>query len=245
MSAKSLGESNYEDFADRYAEGVGTKPHNAYLERPATLSLLPDVTGLRVLDLGCGPGHYAEELLRRGADVVAVDVTPRMVELARERVGDRATVLRADAGEPLAFAEDATFDVVLAALMLDYIDDWRPLFCELARVLRPGGRFVFSTGHPFMDFWLVRERVNPDTVYYARELFSYPWSTWGEPVKHMVSYRRPLSEIVMPLAEAGFLIEELLEPLPTEDYRSAAPEGYAKLLKQPSFLCIRARRDGS
>jgi SAM-dependent methyltransferase len=242
MSQKSLGESNYEDFADRYAEGVGTKPHNAYLERPATLSLLPDVAGLRVLDIGCGPGDYAAELLRRGADVVAVDVTPRMVEITREKVGDRATVLRADVEQPLDFAADGEFDVALAALMLDYIDDWRPLFRELSRVLKAEGRFVFSTGHPFLDFWLVRERVDPETVYYDRELFSYPWRSWGEPVKHMVSYRRPLSEIVMPLVEAGFRIEELHEPVPTDDYLRVAPYSYPNCLKQPNFLCIRARR---
>lgn len=55
---KSIGESSYEQFADRYAQYVDTRPHNAYYERPATLALLPDVRGLRVLDAGCGPAIY-------------------------------------------------------------------------------------------------------------------------------------------------------------------------------------------
>ena len=52
--------------ADDYARLIDTKPHNAYYERPATLALLPDVNGMHVLDAGCGPGIYAEELLKRG-----------------------------------------------------------------------------------------------------------------------------------------------------------------------------------
>src|SRR5262245_24979906 len=101
---KSIGEQNYEQFADRYAARVETKAHNAYYERPATLSLLPDVKGLRVLDAGCGPGIYAEWLVDHGASVVAIDVTPRMVELTRERVSSRADVRQADLTRPLDFA---------------------------------------------------------------------------------------------------------------------------------------------
>src|SRR6516225_6970499 len=67
-----LGARNYSGFADRYSAAVPTKPHNALYERPAMLSLLPDVRGRRVLDAGCGPGLYAEWLAQQGASVVAV-----------------------------------------------------------------------------------------------------------------------------------------------------------------------------
>jgi len=73
----------YEKLADSYAARAPTKPHNAYYERPATLSLLGEVAGKRVLDAGCGPGIYAEELVARGAEVVGFDASGRMVELAR------------------------------------------------------------------------------------------------------------------------------------------------------------------
>jgi ubiquinone/menaquinone biosynthesis C-methylase UbiE len=55
----------YRVLAESYATRVDTKPHNAYYERPATLSLLPDVQGRRVLDVGCGPGVYAEWLVEQ------------------------------------------------------------------------------------------------------------------------------------------------------------------------------------
>ncbi|NJO84745.1 MAG: hypothetical protein HC828_19575 [Blastochloris sp.] len=57
---KSLGEKNYEAFADRYVRIAETKGHNAYYDRPAVTSLLPDVNGLHVLDAGCGGGYYSD-----------------------------------------------------------------------------------------------------------------------------------------------------------------------------------------
>ncbi|MEO1087257.1 MAG: methyltransferase domain-containing protein, partial [Acidobacteriota bacterium] len=65
----------YQRLADAYAAKIDTKPHNAYYERPATLSLIGDVDGLRVLDAGCGPGVYAQALSAAGARVTACDLS--------------------------------------------------------------------------------------------------------------------------------------------------------------------------
>ena len=77
----------YEKLADAYAEQIDTMPHNAYLERPATISLLSEVNGKIVLDAGCGPGSLAEWLLDQGATVIGVDASPSMVKHAHKRVG--------------------------------------------------------------------------------------------------------------------------------------------------------------
>ena len=86
MTRKSLAYDSFQALADAYAAHIDTKPHNAYYDRPAMLSLLPDVRGLRVLDAGCGPGVYSQELVARGATVVACDVSERMLEIANERL---------------------------------------------------------------------------------------------------------------------------------------------------------------
>jgi len=75
----------YSSFADRYSELAPTKPHNGLYERPASLSLLGNVGGLRVLDAGCGPGICAEIMARAGASVSAFDIVPEMIELGRKR----------------------------------------------------------------------------------------------------------------------------------------------------------------
>ncbi|MEM6996219.1 MAG: class I SAM-dependent methyltransferase, partial [Myxococcota bacterium] len=209
MDEKPLGRRNYEQFARRYAKYAKHKPHNAAYERPATLSLLPELAGRRVLDAGCGPGLYADELLARGAEVVAADVTPEMIDLARERIGDRATLHVADLSQPLTFAADEEFDVVVSPLMLDYIEDWQPVFAEFFRVLRPGGLLVYSHGHPMSDYLLVRRKHDPDSRYFACERFASQWGGFGTPRPTVEGFRRPLGQMLNPLAASGFVLERL------------------------------------
>ncbi len=240
--AKSLGEQNYEQFARRYAELAETKPYNALYDRPATLSLLPEVAGRRVLDAGCGPGIYAEWLVNHGAEVVAFDVTPDFVDITRRRLGDRATVLQADLNQPLTFAGDAAFDVVLCPLVFDYFPDLRPIYAEFFRVLKPGGLLVFSCGHPLGD-WLLVERHGLGESYFNIERYEMEWTGFGPPYPRIVAYRRPLQALINPLLEAGFQLDKLLEPQPTEAFREADPEHYERLIRQPGFICVRARKN--
>jgi len=237
---KSLGEQNYEQFAERYAAAVETKAHNAYYERPATLSLLPEVEGLQVLDAGCGPGIYTEWLLKRGAQVVACDVTPQMVEITRRRVGNLAEIHQADITQSLTFAVDAAFDIVLCSLVLDYINDWQPVFKEFFRVLRSGGTLIFSCGHPTGDYlYTQRKQLTPGN-YFNVEKFVTEWSGFGEPYPVITSYRRPLQATLNPLFKVGFILDEILEPKPIPQFEEANPEDYNRLMREPGFLCVRA-----
>jgi SAM-dependent methyltransferase len=219
--------------AEKYAAAVDTKPHNAYYERPAVLSLLPSVAGWNVLDAGCGSGWYAEYLVEQEATVTAVDVSPKLVALTKARLGNRAQVLQADLGQPLDFAGDAAFDLVLCPLVMHYLEDWRAVFAEFHRVLKNTGVLLFSTHHPFMDFQLFKTES-----YFTTELLEDEWST-GK-VRY---YRRPLTAMIDALAETGFLVERILEPQPTDAFRSVDPEGYERLSKNPWFIVIRARYD--
>lgn len=222
------------ELADEYAARIDEKPHNAHLDLPATLDLLPPVDGSRVLDAGCGSGRYAEALVDRGARVVAVDASPEMLAHARDRVGTRATVLHADLAEPLDFADDGEFDLVVSGLTLQYVRDLDHVFDEFARVVRPGGVVVASTHHPFDT-----SRRADDGDYFAVERTSHVWTGFGDPVE-VPSYHRPLAAMLDPLLDAGFALDRLVEPTPTEAFREADPEGYEELSRRPSFLCLRA-----
>ncbi len=235
MKEKPLAFDAFEALAESYAAVVETKPHNAYYERPATLSLLPEVKDKSVLDAGCGPGVYSAWLVGRGAEVVAVDASGKMIELARRRLGDRVPIHQADLGRPLDFLEDSAFDLVLSPLVLDYVEDWRATFAEFHRVLRPGGHFVFSVGHPHFDY-----KYFGSANYFATERVGSEWKGFGTRV-YVPTYRRPFGEVINPLAEAGFHVERIVEPKPTDEFREAAPEKYRELMREPSFLCVRAR----
>ncbi len=229
----------YEALAESYAALVDTKPHNAYYERPATLSLLPEVGGRRVLDAGCGPGVYAEWLADGGAEVVAFDASEKMVRLARERLGGKARVLRADLGRPLDFLEDGSFDVVLSALALDYVSDWEAVFAEFRRVLRGNGLLLFSVEHPISTF--VRHVYRGEGNYFETEAVYTRFTGFGEPLD-VPAYRRPLGEMINVLLGVGFALERVLEPTPTQRFKEADPEEHEKLSRMPGFLCVRARK---
>ncbi|MFC3956853.1 class I SAM-dependent methyltransferase [Halovivax cerinus] len=221
---------------DRLAAGydrIGdTKPSNASLERPATTSMLSDVDDEFVLDAGCGVGHLTEELIGRGARVIGLDVSVEMLEYARDRA-PAADFVAADLGTTLPFTPNS-FDGVASSLAFHYVEEWDPLFRELARVLRPDGWLVFSVQHPHADF----EEYDDATNYHEGERVSATWDSFGTTVD-VPTYRRPLSAVLSPALGAGFTLEQSLEPTPTEEYRRANPERYAYEATHPNFLCLR------
>jgi len=227
----------YDELADSYAEEVRESPYNAHLEFPATTSLIPDVEGQRILDAGCGTGVYTEWLLEQGADVVGMDASEAMLDHARDAVGDQATFHQADLGKSLDFAETDAFDGVVSALALGYVEDLRVPFGEFARVLNPGGFLVFSTGHPLDQFPPDDPEMGDDpgdANYFEVERLVKEWDV------EVPYYRRPLAEIVNPLLDAGFRLDRLVEPQPTEAFREAWPERYEKESRYPVFVCVRA-----
>jgi len=232
---KPIAQEAYNQLADAYAERIETKPHNAYYERPATLSLLPKLKGQYVLDAGCGPGVYAEILVGMGAEVVAMDANPKMVAFARDRLGGKALVIEASLEDPLVIFDDETFDLVLAPLVMDYIHDWRATFGEFFRVLKPGGNLVFSIEHPMMKYF----DHQTESYYFNIERVTYTWRGFGTPVE-VPSFRRSLADVFNPLIDAGFTLDTVLEPLPTEEFKEKAPNDYEELKRQPGFMCIRA-----
>ena len=142
----------YKKLAERYAEIVDVKPHNAEYERPGLLRVMPDVEGKMVLDAGCGSGSLTGWLLEHGASVIGVDASPHMLAQARKMIEDRAVLRLHDLREPMDFIEDDSMDLVTSSLVLHYLDEVEQVFCEFYRVLRPGGHLVFSIGHPFTEF---------------------------------------------------------------------------------------------
>ncbi len=221
----------YDRMAGEFLAHAEDNAYNAHYDRPTVLALLGDVAGLRVLDAGCGPGLYAEALLERGAEVVGFDASTAMVELARERVGNRAELRVARLEEPLPYAADS-FDVVLCALAIHYVENTSATFAEMRRVLRPGGAVVLSTQHPTTD-WLRK-----GGSYFDRALETDAWAMLSG--RHEVRFwREPLSDLCTAATDAGFVIQRLVEPRAPEIMRERWPAEYDKLAQRPGFLALR------
>lgn len=232
-----MGDHIYDQLADRYARSSAHGPPNALYDRPAVLRLLGPVEGRRVLELGCAAGHLTRELVRAGADVVALDKSERMVEHARNLVGDQARVEVADLAEPLAMIDTESMDLVSASLVLHYLPDWHGVTSEVRRVLRPGGAFVLSVHHPITG-WARSQHED----YHRVELIEEEWDVDG--VRTVASmWRRPVSAVFSPLLQRGLVIEAVHEPDPRFDERSVPDARVRKALNtSPVFLYVRASR---
>jgi len=236
--SSDAGEFSYDSIADRYATRVDSAPYNALYERPAMLSLLPKIEGLDILDAGCGSGWYAAQLLARGANVTAIDASQSMVDYARAKLASdvksgRLDLRVADLGSALPF-QNASFHGVVSPLVLHYMSDWRPALSEIHRVLRKDGWLLFSTHHPAAD----AERFQTRN-YFATEHIIDHWDWVGR----VEFFRRSLTEIFSSLRESRFLIDKVVEPVPTEEFHRAKPDSYERLMNQPEFLMIMARKE--
>ena len=228
---------DYEKFAEAYVKHTEFSSHNAYYERPAMFSILSNLKFNKVLDAGCAGGIYSEWLLNRGADLVAIDISNKMVELTQQRINNRGHAYQADLNQSLTFLNDNSFDLIVSSLTLHYLSDWLKVFQEFNRILLPKGLFLFSTHHPFMDFLLFEK-----TDYFAQELIEDEWHSFGDKPVKVRFYRRSLNSMVSALINTGFAIENIIEPRPTEECRKLYPEEYEKLSTKPWFLIILASK---
>ena len=213
--------NDYDSFAEAYAAETESNLINGYYTRPALLNLAGDVSGRRILDVGCGAGPLLAALRDRGAVVTGVDSSATMVELARRRLGGDATLQVADLRDPLPFP-DAAFDDVVAALVLHYLEDWTGPLAELRRVLRPGGRLIVAVNHPF-----IYKAVHPEGDYFAVEQWTDEYTFSGQPA--VLSYwHRPLHAMTDSFTAAGFRTAVISEPHPAPEARDLFPDELAK-----------------
>jgi Methylase involved in ubiquinone/menaquinone biosynthesis len=226
-------ENNYDSFAADYQADNENNAWNAYYERPAILSLAGDVSGLRVLDAGCGGGAHSAELLNRGAILTGIDMSVGLLNIAKHRLEGRAQLLVADLNEPLPFGDDS-FDLVLASLVMHYLPDWTLPLSEFNRLLIPGGRLVFSTHHPFMD-----HQSSGHENYFETYSFNETWQRGGRNIS-MRFWHRPLHAMFDALNSAGFKVDILSEPQPDLRSREIFPEAYQSLITRPRFIFFSA-----
>jgi len=203
--------------AQAWIEGQGE--HGDYSRReildPCVNQILADVSGLKILDVGCGEGRYAAVLEARGALVSGIDPVEELLEAAKCRC-QSGEFIRAF-GESLPF-EDQTFDIVLSYLTLIDIPGYREAIREMVRVMKPTGKIVIVTVSNVAstsDGWVKDSDGNRlyRTVDRYMEEFGLDLSWSGI---NVVNYHRPLSSILQEFFQSGVVLNGFWEPLPAE-----------------------------
>ncbi|MFE9190299.1 class I SAM-dependent methyltransferase [Micromonospora sp. NPDC007208] len=193
------------------------------------LALTGDITSTDILDIGCGAGHYAAELLARGARVTGIDASATVLRHAHARAAQAQLRLH-DLERPLDFAADASFDGVICALVINHLTNRRQLLAEMHRVLRPAGWLVISTTHPTADW-----------RHFGGSYYDDSWVDLPHGPGALHFQRMTLETFLGKLLDAGFLLEKLVEPRPRAELREVNEDAYARLTERPSILAARMR----
>ncbi len=207
-------------------------------------AMLPDFTGRRVLDLGCGYGwHCAWAADHGAASVLGTDISQKMLDAAREKNGREAVEYRLLSIEEADFGP-GSFDIVLSSLALHYIEDIPGLYRKVHSWLAPGGTFVFTVEHP------VFTAQGPQDWHYGPEgeIQHFPVDRYfyegqrqavflGEEV---TKYHRTLTTYLDGLLEAGFALRHVREPQPPQSMMSLP--GMPDEMRRPMMLAVSAQK---
>jgi ubiquinone/menaquinone biosynthesis C-methylase UbiE len=211
---------------------------------PAILNLLKNIHGKSLIDIGCGPGVYSVEFAKRGANVVGIDISGKMLDKARDnakKTNMELMLQKADA-HFLPFT-DGSFDI--AVLILTILN--AKMIQETARVLKPKGLLLFSDTHPIIES---KGRWESDTIGAGRiieDYFSLDKREWRiEPVPGRIItlkyYTRTIEQCVNMIADAGFKILRIAEPKPGKDVRESDLMHYNRCSRVPYFIAYLAQK---
>ena len=197
----------------------------------------------RVVDIGTGEGQLARVAVGLGAELVAgVDPTRAQLQVARERAGG-PRYLRGTA-DRLPFAGES-FDAAIACLVFEHIPDHQQGIAEVARVLEPGGRFVFLLNHPLLqapDSGWVIDHINEEEYWRVGPYLGVDVTMEQlAPGIELPFVHRPLSQYINAMAAHGLLVERMDEPAPPEGFLAKAEE-YRAAATIPRLLLLVARK---
>ncbi len=245
--AFQMKENKYDDdiFFQKYSQMSRSQQGLAGAGEWETLrKLLPDFKDKRVLDLGCGYGWHCIYAMEHGASsVVGVDISHKMLEVAKEKTHFPQVEYKCCAIEDVEFPEES-FDVILSSLAFHYVADYEILVKKIYRILKSGGKLVFTVEHPVFTAygtqdWYYNEKGEilhfpVDNYYYEGKRTAV---FLGEKV---TKFHRTLTTYLNTLLSNGFIINHIVEPQPPENMMDIP--GMQDEMRRPMMLIVSANK---
>lgn len=264
MGSKSINKTiqNYDKYAKEYHEHVvntADSIYHAYYEKPALMSMLPNMKNKNVMSFGCGSGadlHLAKQ--QKADKIIGVDPSEGLLEIAQKEHPDvqfiNGTV------EAINLPSNSQ-DIIYSSLVMHYIEDWVSALNKINDILKPGGSFVFSCAHPiessaeygqaednYKYAFLGRKTYTPTD---KQRLFGdYMGSESDGIIKKqgelcnikMEVFHRSFSRMITDIQDSGMVIDKVLEPTPVPDMKDRDKNTYEKLNRIPVFILFRLKK---
>lgn len=208
-------------------------------------NMLPNLNDKRVLDLGCGFGWHCKYAIENKAKaVVGIDSSQKMITQAKKINGDKAIEYINSTIEEIEL-KDGDFDVIISSLALHYVEDFYKVCQKVYYALKYDGDFIFSVEHPIFTAY-------GNQKWYTDELeriLHWPVDNYfGEGKREsnflgekVIKYHKTLTTYINDLLKCGFIIKEVIEPIPPKEMLDEV-EGMKDELRRPMMLLVSARK---
>ncbi|MDO8622870.1 MAG: class I SAM-dependent methyltransferase [archaeon] len=229
---------------NRTNKKTGGTPFNEYTEMPASLKLLGNIKGKKILDLGCGSGLYVKKLKQKGAKIKGIDISKELIAIAKKsfpkiefKVGTISKKLPYKTGE---------FDIVLGALVMHYLDNWNFTLKEIKRVLKPKGIFIFSTENPYRTslkrtVFHGRKFKEVEDYFNERLLINNIVTPEGKNIT-IKRYRKTYETIMKYILKNNFEILDYIDAKPLPKTKKIFPKEYKKIMDLPYFCVWKVKK---
>ncbi len=244
MSKKNHVSKEWNDAAEVWVDFVrqGKDYFRDELNNPAMFYLIGNVKNLTVLDVACGEGYNTRLLAKKGAKIVGIDSSRKLIEAAKSQETKNSQGIKyyvLDSKDLKRFSSES-FDLVTCFMALMDIKDYDTTIREIARVLKEQGRFIFSIVHPCFEYNPATQQLERPSKYFeaGAEKVSWNMERLLTPFE-TTSFHRTLTNYSNTLCKHGFLIRRLLEPKPTRNGLKKFPP-LKRILLTPHSIVIEA-----
>lgn len=207
--------------------------------------MLPDLRGLRMLDLGCGFGWHCLYAIEQGAsNAIGIDLSEKMLAEARKKTNSPQIQFVRQAIEDFNFPGES-FDLVISSLALHYVDNFAAIVHKVKNCLCTGGNFVFSVEHPIFTAYGTQEWIcdaSGNRLYYPVDNYFIEGKRQANFLgENILKYHKTLTTYLNTLLQLGMEITNIVEPMPSKEMLKNIPEMKDEL-RRPMMLLISARK---
>ena len=258
MLEKKGIKSNWDEMAEAYEGFTSTpKAYSSSIEWPAIKSILPNLEGKEILDLGCGTGRFALLLDQfNPRKFTGIDLSDEMIKMAQKAAVNMKSESNFYLGdiENLSHFESNAIDFIFSSTVFHFIENIKPLMKDIHRILKKGSSAIFSVIHPVYSaqYPVMKEKgVFPEDEdwivrYLNKSIRAYvqPWIELNPEIENSLtySYHHTMGDYISSFIEAGLKLEALLEPLPPETWLKNNSKRYHGYINTPTYAIFKVKK---
>lgn len=230
-----MSKTSFDKFAAEYDLRMGNKGdyiHQKTIDK-SLFKIAGTIENKIIYDIGCGNGYLARTLVRMGArEVWASDLSSALISIAKNKYKTEGIKYLIRDGSDFKKIPASYFDLIIMNMTIHYFPNLHRLFRNISSILKPGGRLVFTSDHPFHSLYYFDigrisdfKIVIKDSRLYYKEHILEKQNHWNK-AKYLKTYKRPFSMFVNSLSKNGMVVDGLIEPPMKRKKSETTPESF-------------------